>query len=229
MAARTLSQRWKHGLGGAVWIIVCLAGTYLAMSDDFKPGHVGPRRTEWPTDTDYSYSTALIRNPDKPTIVAFLHPRCVCTRATVKQLVKTVQAHPGAELIALVFTPLDVKDRRAWEESEYVKTIQTAIPTARIIFDRSGVQAWRFGAYTSGTICVYDAQGREIFRGGITDRRGGDGDNPGLQHLARILTGEPEAVRAEEPTPVFGCPLVAPGEARENEAHASTPHRPATR
>jgi len=220
--AETSSRRpWKQGVGGALWVSVCLVATYLAMSYDFKPGRLGPRRTGWPTDTDYSYSTALIRSPGKTSVVAFLHPRCVCTRATVKQLIRALEAYPGAELIAPVFTPLELKDQNAWEESEYVKTIRAAIPGAKVVFDRGGVQAWRFGAYTSGTILVYDAQGREIFRGGITDRRGGERENLGLQQLALALTGEAEANQAD-PTPVFGCPLVAPDELEQEGGSDAT-------
>jgi len=192
----------------ALWLGACLAMSYMMMSYDFKPGRLGPRRAGWPTETDYSYSTALIRHPNKPTVVAFVHPRCVCTRATITQLLRTVEAHPGAELIAAVFVPLDAKDRQAWEESAYVKTIRAAAPEARIVFDRGGMQAWRFGALTSGTILAYDAHGREIFRGGITDRRGGERDNPGLQGFALALAGDDSSVQAD-PTPVFGCPLVA--------------------
>lgn len=202
---------------GALWLTICLVGTYVAMSYEFKPGRVGPRRTEWPTDVDYSYSTTFIRSPHKTTVLAFLHPRCVCTRATVTQLVRTVEAYPGATLIVPVFTPLDVQDRKAWEESAYVKTIRAEIPSAQILLDHGGVQAWRFGAYTSGTILVYDSKGKEIFRGGITDRRGGERDNPGLQQLALTLQGEAEAAQGD-PTPVFGCPLVAPEDVEEGGA-----------
>ena len=84
--------------------------------------------------------------------------------------------------------------------------IRAEAPEARIVFDRDGAEARRFGALTSGTVLVYDAQGRERFRGGITDRRGGEQDNPGLQRLASALTGA--RLTHGRPTPVFGCPLV---------------------
>ncbi len=201
----------KQRVAGIVWIAVCLAGSYLAMSYDFKPGRLGPPPATWPRETEYSYSIELLTPPKKTTVVAFLHPRCVCTRATVKQLVTALASHPGADLIVSVFTPLDAAQQAAWVESASVRTVQAAIPSAQIIWDRGGIQAWRFGALTSGTILVYDGQAREIFRGGITDRRGGERDNPGLQRFVRLLTGEQLA--EANPSPVFGCPLIAPGEA----------------
>lgn len=211
--------RWgSHELVGFCWIGMCLIGTYLAMSYDFQAGRLGPRLAAWPTGPDYSYSLAPIQPPTKTTVLAFLHPRCVCTRATVTQLVKAFEAHPGADLMVSVFTPLNGARDKAWgESSEYVRTIQAAIPSAKIIWDRGGIQAWRFGAFTSGTILVYDAKGQEIFRGGITDQRGGERDNPGLQRLSRLLTGE-RMVEADS-TPVFGCSLVAPGETPRAERH----------
>lgn len=204
--------RWPSGL---LWMGTCVAATYLAMSYDFKPGRLGPRRTSWPTETDYSYSTAFVRHPGQTAILAFLHPRCVCTRATVKQLLKTAEAHPTAAVIVPVFVPVGPHDAAAWEESEYVKTIQTELPAAQVLFDPGGIQAWRFGALTSGTVLVYDQAGHEVFRGGITDRRGGERDNPGLRRLALALAGEPLAEAA--PPPVFGCPLVAPNTPDERE------------
>ncbi|MBI4355414.1 MAG: hypothetical protein HY597_03040 [Candidatus Omnitrophica bacterium] len=207
VAVTSPRRLWRHGVIGTMWLVGCFAATYLAMAYDYTPGRVGQRLTLWPTETESSSPAALIHHPDQTTVLAFLHPRCVCTRATVQQLVRTLAAHPGAVAIASVFVPLDVSDQPAWEESDYVKTIRTEVPGARMVFDRGGVQAQRFGAFTSGTILVYDRQGREIFRGGITDRRGGERENPGLQQLALTLT-EGRGPQAE-PTPVFGCPITA--------------------
>jgi hypothetical protein len=165
---------------------------------------------------DYSYSTAFLQPPEETTVVAFVHPRCVCTRASITQLIRTMRAHPEAGLIVAVFTPLQQVvtgftplqggAQAEWTAGEYVKTVRAALPEARIVYDRGGIQAWRFGAYTSGTMLVYDDRGKEIFRGGITDRRGGERENPGLERFAAVLAGTPEAHAAS--SPVFGCPLV---------------------
>ena len=77
--------------------------------------------------------------------------------------------------------------------------------------NEDGAEARRFGAFTSGTTLVYDGQGREIFRGGITDRRGGERDNPGVQWFTRVLAGGGRAAAPMVSAPVFGCPLVAEG------------------
>jgi hypothetical protein len=172
------------------------------MRYDFEPGRLGPRRTRWPADT------TLAPSAGKVTVLAFLHPRCVCTAATVKQLIRTMRANPGAELTAVVFVPPEPEPAKDWQDGEYVRTIRADVPGARIAPDRGGLEAQRFGASTSGTILVYDRQGKEVFRGGITDRRGGERDNPGLRQLARALSGA-ERNEFDIPPPVFGCPLNA--------------------
>ena len=196
-------------LVASLWLATCSIALYMAMGYDFTPGSLGPRQAAWPPETDARAPADLARHPDKTTIVAFLHPRCVCSYASVKQLVKTMKAHPGAELIVPVFTPPDANDAAAgWADAASVQMVRAELPAARIVADRGGLQAKRFGALTSGTMLIYDADGRELFRGGITERRGGEGDNPSVQQFVRVLTGERSAQAA--PSPVFGCPLVMP-------------------
>ncbi len=199
-----------RGIAGVAWVAGCVIASVAVMSYDFKPGRLGPRRTNWPEERAASDSPALVRHPGTITVLAFLHPRCVCTRATVTQLVRTLDAHPGAELIVPIFTPpaMNPSEQAAWEAGEYVKTLRTAFPQAQIVFDREGEHARQFGAYTSGTILVYDGQGKEMFRGGITNRRGGEQENPGLTQFASAVAGARPATTGD-PSPVFGCPLVA--------------------
>ena len=192
-------SRW---LEGALWIAASLTGMYVAMGYDFRPGRLGPRQANWPLQTH------LTRSPGRETLVAFLHPRCVCSRATVHQLVNTVRAHPDAELLGVVFVPPGQADPAAWEEGEYVKTLRAEVPRVRIVYDRGGVEAEHFGAYTSGTVLLYDPDGRELFRGGITSKRGGDEDNPSVRRLAQTIADE-RPVEPGRTSPVFGCPLVA--------------------
>lgn len=197
----------KTGLGVVVWAAACLAASYATMSYDFGPGRLGAVRTAWPADS------SLQRNPAHTTVVAFLHPRCVCSKATVDQLIRTVQARPDVDVVVPVFVPPEQTTDPSWEQGPYVQTIRTALPSASIVFDRGGAEAQRFEAWTSGTVLVYDPAGREVFRGGITNRRGGADDNPGRQRLARTLSVSTDALAAPGgPSPVFGCPIVTSGD-----------------
>jgi hypothetical protein len=111
----------------------------------------------------------------------------------------------------VVFTPSNGAKPAEWEEGEYVKTLRADLPKANILFDRGGAEARRFGAFTSGTVLIYDRAGKEIFRGGITDKRGGEGNNPGLQKLGKTLENDIPVLDIGT-TPVFGCPIVPPDE-----------------
>ena len=204
-AARLPSFDRRDLVIGAVWLVGCLAASSVTMRYDFNPGRLGPPLIRWPE------GTALTRTPGRETVVAFLHPRCVCTRASVTQLVRTLQRAPQADLIVSVFVPPaePAADRSAWDAGEYVQAVRQGLPQARVIVDEGGVEARRFGALTSGTMLVYSGDGREVFRGGITNRRGGEDDNPGLRRFARAVT-DPESAGAAASSPVFGCPLIPP-------------------
>ena len=194
---------WTQWCLCALWLAACFVGSYLAMGYEFTPGRLGSRQSLWPE------ATALTRMPGRITAVAFLHPRCVCTRATVAHLVRVLKGQRGADLLVSAFVPPTSFDQTAWQEVEYVKTLRAELPGTRVFFDRGGSEARRFGAFTSGTILVYDGVGKEIFRGGITDRRGGERDNPGLRQFGFVLTNGRPAISGGA-TPVFGCPLVEP-------------------
>jgi hypothetical protein len=70
--------------------------------------------------------------------------------------------------------------------------------------DEDATQAAVFGVAVSGQTLLYDAAGRLIFSGGITDARGHSGDNAGRGALVSLLNGRASTVTR---TPVFGCLL----------------------
>ena len=200
-AARTIPSSTMTWVVGVLWLAICGTLSYQLMARDFIPGRLGRPRAAWPE------ATALTRPIGTTSLLAFVHPQCPCTRATVTQLIRTMTRHPGMAATAVVFVPANPRQRPTWEDGAYVKSLRAALPLIHIVYDAGGVEAQRFGALTSGTILVYDPIGREIFRGGITDRRGGEGDNRGLRQLVELLRGRQRSVAASA---VFGCPLVVP-------------------
>ena len=194
----------KRPLLAAGWLAACLAATYVLMRADFIPGPLGPSLQRWPDHT------ALTRAADRLTVAVFLHPRCVCSKATVAQLVRLAHEHPqAAGWVAAVFVPPPPEGAAAvWRDNDHVQQLRANIPGVRIVYDEAGQEAQRFGAWTSGTVLVYDAQGREMWRGGVTDHRGGRWDNLGVRRLAQMLAGLPMAATGA-PSPVYGCALVS--------------------
>ena len=185
------------------WLAACVLGSYLAMRYDFQPGALGSSQIHWADGSDLQPCMGQM------TVLAFLHPRCVCTAATVKQLVCALRQQPQTRLIAVLFVPPEPHDAEAWKDTSYERNLRANVPGVRIVFDSGGREAERFGAITSGTLLVYDRQGQEIFRGGITGRRGGEEDNPGLRQFLRALA-EDQRNGTPSRTSVFGCSLKAP-------------------
>jgi hypothetical protein len=92
-----------------------------------------------------------------------------------------------------------------WDDTGLARRALT-IPGVTVADDIDGIEAQRFGAKTSGFTLLYSADGKLLFRGGITDGRGHSGDNIGRAAVTALLRGN----RAETTrTQVFGCPLFA--------------------
>jgi hypothetical protein len=205
-----LSHKWSECMPASrkfvafiSWLAACVLGSYIAMRYDFQPGALGKSQTQCADGSDLHPCMGQI------TVLAFLHPRCVCTAATVKQLIGAIHQQPQARLIAVLFVPPEPHDAEVWKDADYERYLRAHVPGVRIVFDPGGKEAERFGAITSGTLLVYDRQGQEIFRGGITGRRGGEEDNPGLRQFIQALT-EDQRNGTPSRTSVFGCSLKAP-------------------
>jgi hypothetical protein len=79
-----------------------------------------------------------------------------------------------------------------------------ATPGVNVWIDAGGAEGRRFGAVTSGQVCLYDPPGDLRFSGGITSGRGQAGDNVGRAAVIGHVLGTGQVpVRAD----VFGCPL----------------------
>lgn len=75
-----------------------------------------------------------------------------------------------------------------------------------VVDDHNGVEARRFHADTSGLVLLYGADGRLLFRGGITPGRGHEGDSAGKAAIVALLQGHaPRQIHSA----VFGCSLFA--------------------
>lgn len=184
------------------WLTACVAGSAAFMTSDFRPGRLGASRAAWPAES------SLRRATDGPTILAFLHPRCPCTQGTLTRLLEGLRRHAShVNLVAVLYAP-ESTDDPAWTNSAYAQRIHREVPGAKLVLDRGGVEARRFDAWTSGTLLVYDRAGREVFRGGITTRRGADQDNPSSRRFFGRLGADDGRV---EGAPVFGCPILRDG------------------
>jgi hypothetical protein len=211
-----LGIRWNAGgIALALWAVAVVCGMGWLVRYQMSATAATPTApAQWPV------AARIARAADRPTLVMALHPDCPCSRASVNELsVLLAQARQKPAVQVIVCRPDGAP--AGWEDSDLVRSAR-AIPGVTVSIDNGGADAAAFGATTSGQVVLCDAQGHVLFSGGITDGRGHEGDNPGLDAALAAL-GEPNstspaATPAMRTTPVYGCPLM---NGRSNGANCS--------
>ena len=195
--------RLRDGLALGTWLAAAAACLGLLAVYSQTPGvdAVAPR--EWP-------EVALQRDGDVTTLVLFAHPHCPCTRASMSELERLVARARGEIRGHVVFfRPSDVPED--WVRTDLWKGVER-LPGFESVIDTDGELAAVFGAGTSGTLVLYDRDGRLVFQGGSTSARGHEGASRGSDAILHgLATGE----WVETRVPAYGCPLF--------EAPVSTP------
>lgn len=185
---------------GALWLLLIGMGMWFLKNYEITPGVAAAAPNRWPADS------RIRRAADGATLVMLAHPHCPCTRASIGELARLMtQARGRVTAYVLFVKPPNFSD--GWEQTDLLRNA-AAIPGVIVVRDDQGVEAGRFHAVTSGQTVLYDAEGRQLFSGGITSARGHAGDNAGRTAIVSLLTtGE----AGQRETPVFGCPLFAGG------------------
>jgi hypothetical protein len=180
------------------WFAIAVAGFAVLLRYDATPeATAAESRPVWPSDCGLAPLIA-----GRPTVVVFLHPKCPCSSATLDELETIFERVSTAADVRAVFVEPPGAPAE-WTATE-LRARADRLAGLRVEDDLGGAESRRFGATTSGTTFVYDAEGRLLYRGGITRSRGHAGDNPGRRAVLALTTGaDAETQRA----PVFGCTL----------------------
>jgi hypothetical protein len=180
-----------------LWAITITLGMAVLLRYANTPGLPAHPPATWPLGSPLRLSA------QRSTLVAFIHPQCPCSRATIGELARIIACCRN-RVETTVFFYVAPGTPSSWAQSDLWKAA-TKIPTVRVLADRNGQAARFFGARTSGQVLLYDAPGRLRFSGGITASRGHSGDNDGADSIVSWLQGKPSK---RSSTPVFGCALV---------------------
>jgi hypothetical protein len=181
------------------WLAVGVAGLVVMARHQFKAGPSSAMASDWPA------TTPIIRPEDQYFLLVFVHPKCDCSQATVAELNK-LMARCNGKLTATVLFVRPADQIAGWEKGSLWKAAN-AIPNVQTFCDAGGLEARRFLAATSGQTFLFDPSGKLIFRGGITDGRGHEGDNAGSDAIEDLVHGKTSKISQ---TPVFGCELFDP-------------------
>lgn len=194
-----MQLRTKRILAATLFAITWIASVAFGMRVLFHyenaPGSVGTISETWP-------AAQIERATDRPTLVMLAHPHCPCTAASIGELAQIMARLEGRVGAYVVF----VRPKGAasdWENTDLRRRAE-AIPGVKVICDRDGAEARRFGAETSGHTQLFGADGRLLFSGGITASRGHAGYNAGESAIVALVNNQ-APVRTQ--TVVFGCLL----------------------
>lgn len=177
------------------WLCALAAAFGVFIDYSATAGPKGAPPNHWPTES-------LLTRGTGDTLLMFAHPKCPCTRASLRELAVLRSCSPGLEQIRVVFfQPSDAKGH--WLETDIVRQAKE-LTGIEIVQDPEGTIAAHFGVETSGHVLLYDAADRLRFSGGITGLRNHEGWNAGSASVLAIERGN--AVSFAE-QPVFGCPI----------------------
>ena len=183
----------------SLWLAAVCFGVGWLWSYNHAAGAVAKPPEHWPE------KTLITRNAHGDTLVMLAHPKCPCTRASIEELSK-LMASCQDRLTAHVLLVAPVAAGSDWPKTD-LWTSAAKIPGVTVSIDRDGREAAQFGALTSGQVVLYDANGKLLFSGGITQSRGHSGDNRGRSAIESLVNrGTADADRSL----VFGCPLFDP-------------------
>ena len=182
------------------WVVACAAGFAGLAAYRGATGEPARAAATWP-----AASRLASAGPDSARLVAFLHPRCPCSRATLGEI-ERILARPHQPLCAVAVLVVPDSLGAAWAHTDLYRAA-VAIPGLRVVVDPGGVEARRFGPFTSGQVLFYDTGGRLRFAGGVTPGRGHAGDNAGEDAVVALAAGGSGGTTL---TPVFGCALWTP-------------------
>ena len=181
---------------GILWLTVVIGGLVAMERYEFSSGDDTAAPAHWPD------ASSIPRAEKMPTLVVFAHPRCPCTSATLEELA-AIMASEGAsaKVCVLFFDPAETSEE--WMHSATIRQA-AAIPGVTLLMDKSGKEAQRFHAATSGRTLLYSAKGELLFDGGITGSRGHPGKNAGGSAVVSLLT---KGTSGRANTPVYGCKI----------------------
>lgn len=180
-----------------VWAVALIGGTLGLAAYSSRPGSGTSAGGPWPNDS------RVAKHDQLPTLVMFLHPKCSCSVATLRELQRCLSTRKDSVSLHIGFyCPSEKSD--SWAATKLRSQAERIAPGSTFV-DRKAREARRFGAVTSGHLIAFSPDGTCLFSGGITSSRAHEGSNSGADAIRQILSRKRPKTRT---TPIFGCPIV---------------------
>src|SRR5947207_2009112 len=101
-----------------LWLLAASAGAWGLLKYENTPGTADETPSQWPSES------RVARQPDRPTLLMFMHPRCPCSRASLEELNRLLTHCEGTVATHVLF----VQPRGApedWTETTLHKSAET--------------------------------------------------------------------------------------------------------
>jgi hypothetical protein len=177
------------------WLVLNIGGVAALAANALRAGPENPAPAGWPGGASFAPEQGRL------TLVMTLHPHCACSRASIGELARIMNAAQGRVTAHVLVTSGGGLGRMS--ESDLARSA-AGIAGVEVHDDPGGALSARFGAATSGHTVLFGPGGTPLFRGGITAGRGHAGDNTGEDLILALIMGG--AAPGSE-TPTYGCPL----------------------
>jgi hypothetical protein len=181
--------------GLAIWLIGVCVTFGLLWRYKLTAGPEPEAPEVWPAGSAL-HATAGVAN-----VVFVAHPRCPCTTASMTELARLTDELHGRATIHVVIVKPDGADHD-FEQGSILDRARSI--GADVMVDLGGKEAARFGAIVSGSTIVYGADGKLVFRGGLTTARGHEGRGPAHDRILALLDRRAADLAT---APTFGCAL----------------------
>jgi len=187
------SSRCIWVVAAGFWAASLAAGFFALWAYAATPGEGAAAPRTWPLES------SLPHDKGRSTLLVFVHPRCPCSRATLRELNRLL-ARAGTSIspVVVFLRPHGVPP--GWERTELWSLAENI--SGAVVRGDAGEESKRFHVETSGTCLLYDPQGALLFSGGITSVRGHEGNSFGQERILGLATVG-KADRGS--SPVFGC------------------------
>ncbi len=179
------------------WFFIGLISTgylYLFITTPGKQSQI----QYWPQKSKIAVSQ------DKPTLVIFFHPKCVCSKASFDELSLLLKEVHAPLSVKLVFIRYHNKTED-WHKTDLYQRA-SAVKGSEVLNDMDGLSAKLLGASTSGIAFLINHERKIVFQGGLTPARGNMGRTPASAFIINWVN-----TKAKTVTPflskVFGCEL----------------------
>lgn len=189
----------------AIWILLIGAGLslfswYSTTENSLQHKHRAP--------SVLPVSDKVLSVQGKKTCILFLHPHCPCSKATLTEWQRAVQAGSSTTTFYAVFFGGDgsVTEQKKWLSHTYLWNAVAHLPSVVSLIDSGSVLSSQFGAYTSGFVVLYDNNNKLLFSGGLTVARGHEGYNSYSRMLSEMLSLDSTSITSVT-SPVYGCGL----------------------